>query len=247
MPLLVNKIFSQWAPCVLRSIDNVHHIGQWICNSQFIILSVTIVLTRFRLACHGRDSTTSYLPVTVFVQDINDNPPVFQSQGERIGVFDRAMQFDIDTSPSTYSYMHKSGRKAKSSKNEHLNRHRYAPACWGVLLWRPVSPVDIRSQLETFCSVAPPPRHRIHTTVHYTYTLILGMHIHHSVICNADDCTNAKLFSRYVVMLDNVMYTDGLTIISILVVLLNMLSVLLWCHLSLLVTIYFWSACKPRK
>ena len=157
MPLLVNKIFSLWAPCVLWSIDNVHHIGQWICNSQFIILSVTIVLTRFRLACHGRDSTTSYLPVTVFVQDINDNPPVFQSQGERIGVFDRAMQFDIDTSPSTYSYMHKSGRKAKSSKNEHLNRHRYAPACWGVLLWRPVSPVDIRSQLETFCSVAPPP------------------------------------------------------------------------------------------
>ena len=36
---------------------------------------------RFRLACHGRDSTTSYLPVTVFIQDINDNPPVFQSQG----------------------------------------------------------------------------------------------------------------------------------------------------------------------
>ena len=53
------------------------------------------------------------------------------------------------------------------------------------------------------------------------------MHIHHSVICNSDDCANAKLFSRYVVMLDNVMYTDGLTIISILVVLLNMLTVLL--------------------
>ena len=33
------------------------------------------------MACHGRDSSTSYLPVTVFVQDINDNPPVFQSQG----------------------------------------------------------------------------------------------------------------------------------------------------------------------
>ena len=39
------------------------------------------VCGRFRLACHGRDSTTSYLPVTVFIQDINDNPPVFQSQG----------------------------------------------------------------------------------------------------------------------------------------------------------------------
>ena len=40
-----------------------------------------LFVCRFRLACHGRDSTTSYLPVTVFIQDINDNPPVFQSQG----------------------------------------------------------------------------------------------------------------------------------------------------------------------
>ena len=27
-------------------------------------------LVRFRLACRGRDSSTSYLPVTVFIQDI---------------------------------------------------------------------------------------------------------------------------------------------------------------------------------
>lgn len=43
------------------------------CNNKYLF--------RFRLACHGRDSSTSYLPVTVFIQDINDNPPVFQSQG----------------------------------------------------------------------------------------------------------------------------------------------------------------------
>ena len=38
-------------------------------------------LSRFRLACRGRDSSTAYLPVTVFIQDINDNPPIFQSKG----------------------------------------------------------------------------------------------------------------------------------------------------------------------
>ena len=37
--------------------------------------------SRFRLACRGRDSSTAYLPVTVFIQDINDNPPIFQSKG----------------------------------------------------------------------------------------------------------------------------------------------------------------------
>ena len=40
-----------------------------------------MLLPRFRLACRGRDSTTAYLPVTAFIQDINDNPPVFQSPG----------------------------------------------------------------------------------------------------------------------------------------------------------------------
>ena len=82
---------------MFTTLDNEYQI----CNSQFLILSVTIVLTRFRLACHGRDSSTSYLPVTVFVQDINDNPPVFQSQGDPIGVFDRVMQFDTDTVMNT--------------------------------------------------------------------------------------------------------------------------------------------------
>ena len=37
--------------------------------------------SRFRLACRGRDSSTAYLPVTVFIQDINDNPPIFQNPG----------------------------------------------------------------------------------------------------------------------------------------------------------------------
>ena len=39
-------------------------------------------MLRFRLACRGRNDETTYLPVTVYVQDINDNAPVFQSEGK---------------------------------------------------------------------------------------------------------------------------------------------------------------------
>ncbi len=38
-------------------------------------------MLRFRLACRGRNDETTYLPVTVYIQDINDNAPVFQSEG----------------------------------------------------------------------------------------------------------------------------------------------------------------------
>ena len=37
---------------------------------------------RFRLACRGRDQETSYLPVAVYVEDINDHKPEFQAEGE---------------------------------------------------------------------------------------------------------------------------------------------------------------------
>ena len=59
------EVFVTW-PCV--TLTTIKY-----CNNKYLF--------RFRLACHGRDSSASYLPVTVFIQDINDNPPVFQSQG----------------------------------------------------------------------------------------------------------------------------------------------------------------------
>ena len=32
---------------------------------------------QFRLACRGRDGETDYLPVTVYITDVNDNRPEF--------------------------------------------------------------------------------------------------------------------------------------------------------------------------
>ena len=39
--------------------------------------SAPITAIKFRLACRGTDGTTDYLPVTVSIEDINDNSPEF--------------------------------------------------------------------------------------------------------------------------------------------------------------------------
>ena len=60
---------SGWWPSSSSSWSSSPSSLSWLC------------LSRFRLACRGRDSSTAYLPVTVFIQDINDNPPIFQNPG----------------------------------------------------------------------------------------------------------------------------------------------------------------------
>ena len=57
------------------------HDGHQVDQANPPLLPSCSSLSRFRLACRGRDSSTAYLPVTVFIQDINDNPPIFQSKG----------------------------------------------------------------------------------------------------------------------------------------------------------------------
>ena len=39
--------------------------------------SAPITAIQFRLACRGTDGTTNYLPITVSIEDVNDNTPEF--------------------------------------------------------------------------------------------------------------------------------------------------------------------------